>query len=255
MPAASPRGRAEPVPPSAVSRPAASLHLRETEHAIGATPDILGPLSPPQRRQVEDLAVRLSFKPGETVFRQGDRHSGIYIIESGVIRSYYTGPSGREITLAYWSPGNFVGGPEIFGGSPHIWSGTAEKPTEVLQLGGAHLRGLIETMPAFAISLFEALVHKGKCYSALIHMLGTRSVAERLAQLLLLIAQFDGTPLPDGGIVINRHLTHEEVAKMVGATRQWVTTTLDRFREQGLIDLHKHQIVIRNEALFVRFIG
>jgi CRP/FNR family transcriptional regulator, cyclic AMP receptor protein len=249
MPTPQPLKHPPPPPPSP------SLHLRESEHDMGSAPNILERLREIERCRVNGFATRIQFQPGETVFRQGDIHQGIYIIEAGMVRSYYTVPSGREITLAYWSPGNFVGGPEVFGGSPHLWSGTAEQPTRVLQLNGPHLRSLIETIPAFALALFEALVHKGKCYSALIQMLGTRSVAQRLAQLLLLIAQFDGARRPDGGIFIIRTLTHEEIAKMVGATRQWVTTTLDRFRGQGLIDLQKHQIVIRDEARLRQFSG
>jgi len=236
-------------------QPPLSLYLRESEHDIGSAPNLLERLSEVERCRVNGLASRIQFRLGETVFRQGDIHQGIYIIEAGVVRSYYTGPSGREITLAYWSPGNFVGGPEVFGGSPHLWSGTAEQPSQVLRLNGTDLRRLIETIPAFALTLFEALVHKGKCYSALIHMLGTRSVAQRLAQLLLLIAQLDGARQPDGRIVIVRTLTHEELAKMVGATRQWVTMTLDRFHDQSLINLQKHQIVIRDEAGLRRLSG
>ncbi len=48
---------------------------------------------------------------GEGVFFQGDPHTGVWIIESGRVRTFYAGPSGREITLAYWSIGHFLGDP------------------------------------------------------------------------------------------------------------------------------------------------
>ena len=207
---------------------------------------MLAGLDERERRQVFDLGTPLSFAPGEIVFHQGDSHRGIYIIQSGIVRSYYTGPSGREITLAYWAPGNFVGGPDIFGESQHMCSGIAERPSQVLSLGGAALRQLIRTIPGFALNMVEAQAHKGKCYSALIHMLGTRSVTERLAQLLMLMADLDGIRSADG-LIIGRSLTHEELAKMVGATRQWITATLDRFREQGVILICKHQIILTDE--------
>ena len=53
---------------------------------------------------------------GQTLFSQGGKHDGIWLIESGRIRAFYTPPLGREITLAYWHVGNFVGGPEVFEG-------------------------------------------------------------------------------------------------------------------------------------------
>ena len=68
---------------------------------------------------------------GQTLFNQGALHEGIYLIESGRIRVFYTAPSGREITLAYWNPGNFVGGPEIFGAGVHLWSGLAATNSSV----------------------------------------------------------------------------------------------------------------------------
>lgn len=66
------------------------------------------------------LGTKVTVQKGQNLFFQGDKHKGVWIVESGRMRSYYTGPSGREITLAYWTPGHFVGGPEVFGGGLHI---------------------------------------------------------------------------------------------------------------------------------------
>ncbi len=59
-------------------------------------------------------------------------------------------------------------------------------------------------------------------------MLGTRSVIERLAQLLLNLGDLYGTP-ENGTVVIRRRITHDELAALVGSTRQWVTMMLKRF--------------------------
>ena len=65
---------------------------------------------------------RVRFERDDLLFRQGEEHRGILVLRQGVVRSFYQAPSGREITLAHWAPGNFVGGPEIFGGGVHVWS-------------------------------------------------------------------------------------------------------------------------------------
>ena len=62
---------------------------------------------------------------GAQLFSQGSPQDGIFLIESGRIKVFYTAPSGREITLAYWHSGNFVGGPEVFRQGLHVWSGEA----------------------------------------------------------------------------------------------------------------------------------
>ncbi len=235
---------AEPEPQRSAAKP--SLFLTEREPA-GPEPDLFAGLDPDQRRRVVDRGVARHVDPGEAVFRQGDVHHGIYVILSGVVRVFYTAPSGREITLAYWSPGNFVGGPELFGEGLHMWSGAAVRPADVLALRGSEVRRLMREVPGFAANLVEALVQKGRCYSALIHMLGTRSVSARLAHLLLTIGAFEGTRTR-GGLLLGRPLTHEELANMVGATRQWVSITLERFRAQGLVDVRRHQLVLCDEG-------
>ncbi|WP_084143751.1 Crp/Fnr family transcriptional regulator [Methylocapsa acidiphila] len=230
-----------------------SLFLREDEREAGA-PDLLANLAPDELRLLLNASSVLSFSAGQDVFRQGDPHQGMFIIRSGEVRTYYIGPSGREITLAYWSPGNFVGGPVIFGGGRHIWSGRAMRATQVLHVRGRELRRLMSTIPNLAIGLVEALEHKGKCYSAMIHMLGTRSASERLAQMLLLMAERDGRRTK-AGVSIARTLTHDDMAKLVGATRQWITTTLERLESEGAIGIRRTRLVILDESRLRRFAG
>jgi CRP/FNR family cyclic AMP-dependent transcriptional regulator len=75
-------------------------------------------------------------------------------------------------------------------------------------------------------------------------MLGTRSVIERLAHLLLNLADIDASA--DAA----RMPSHEDLAAMVGATRQWVSMTIEKFRKRGLIDIRERRLVLlRPEAL------
>ncbi|SRR6266568_707118 len=224
-----------------------SLRLCDEEGSPACAAGLFAGLSEAERRRVEALGVPRAVLKGEAVFRQGGRHEGIYVILSGAVRVFYTAPAGREITLAYWSPGNFVGGPELYGEGLHVWSGTAVRPGELLALRGEQVRHLAREVPAFATNLVEALVDKSRCYSAVIRMLGTRSVTGRLAHLLLAIGTFDGTPTA-GGLLLGRPLTHEELAKLVGATRQWVSMTLERLRAEGLVEVRRHRIVLRDEV-------
>ena len=157
---------------------------------------------------------------------------------------FYTAPSEREITLAYWHPGNFVGGPNVFGDSLHQWSGVAASDTSVVQLPGRALRKLVVEVPNLAIGLIEGLTFKGRCYSALAQMLGTRSITERLAHLLLHLVDLYGVK-GDDGILIGAAFTHADIAHMVGATRQWVTISLKRMHEKDIVLSRKSRIIVR----------
>jgi len=224
-----------------------SVLLYEGRPSLTGVPDILAGLSPAESRRIFDAGQRVRYARSDMLFRQGEEHRGIFILREGIIRSFYQAPSGREITLANWTPGNFVGGPEIFGGGLHVWSGIAEESGEAIRLPGDQVRRLMVELPSFAIGLVEGLAFKGKCYSALLQMLGTRSGVERLAHLLVNLAEVRGIR-GDDCIVIARTPTHEQLAAMAGATRQWISMTLDRFRSMGLIEIHKRQVVIRQPA-------
>ncbi len=209
---------------------------------------LLDRLSLEEVRTVRRCSRSMQVEAGERIFHQGDPHNGIHLIEAGRVRTFYAGPSGKEITLAYWTPGHFVGGPEVFGGGVHIWSGVAVEKTRLSYLPGSTIRNLVRTMPTFAECIIEGLVEKGRCYSALVQMLGTRSVTERLAHVLLILAEVDRKP--GQRMVVSRRITHDQLASIVGSTRQWVTMTLARFQKAGHIEMDRNVLTVLDaEAL------
>ncbi len=234
----------------AVAATEPALFLAEAIDDLNQGANFLARLSDQAWDVLRRKGTSITLEAGGDVFTQGDQHEGIWLIEDGVVRTFYAAPSGREITLAYWTAGHFVGGPEIFGGGQHIWSADVTQNCRLLYLPAAAIRGLIETQPSFALSLIEGLVAKGKCYSALAQMLGTRSVVERLAQLLVILAENHGRR--DGNrLVIERKITHDQIATIVGSTRQWVTMTLDRFQKKGIISVARHSIVVERYDLLM----
>ena len=209
--------------------------------------NILSYLTESERREVLAQGTLQNRKIGQRVFAQGEAHQGIFFIHAGRVQTYYVSPSGREITLAYWTPGHFVGGPEIFGGGLHMWSAVTLEDSRITFLPAHHLRQLMLQVPNLAIGLVDGLVYKGKCYSALLQILGTQSATGRLAHLLLTLAEREGV-LQNSPIIFGRRFTHDELAKMIGATRQWVTASLRRFKRARIITFEKDRIVILDKT-------
>lgn len=220
-----------------------AVYLSEALDEINQGAGFLDRLSLDEANMLRRAATAIEVDAGESIFMQGDVHNGIFLIEQGRVRVFYAGPGGREITLAYWTPGHFIGGPEVFGGGVHMWSALATQKTRLAYLSAPRLRQLAASVPAVALALIDGLVSKGKCYSALVQMLGTRSVTERLAQLLVILASVEGKEA-GSRLVVDRRITHDQLAAIVGSTRQWVTTTLSRFQERGIIRIQRGQIVI-----------
>lgn len=230
-------------PMSARDNASTAVYLSEVLDDINQGAGFLDRLSLDEANMLRRAASHIEVEAGESIFMQGDVHNGIFLIEQGRVRVFYAGPAGREITLAYWSPGHFIGGPEVFGGGVHMWSAVATQKAVLAYLSAPRLRQLATQVPAVALALIDGLVSKGKCYSALVQMLGTRSVTERLAQLLVILASVEGK---DNGsrLVVDRRITHDQLAAIVGSTRQWVTTTLSRFQDRGIVQIQRGQIVI-----------
>ncbi|MCV6596084.1 MAG: Crp/Fnr family transcriptional regulator [Mangrovicoccus sp.] len=222
---------------------ASAIYLSEYLLDINQGAGFLEGLSDEDRKTVRRLGTRVSMQKGEGVFFQGDPHTGVWVIEKGSVRSFYTGPSGREITLAYWTAGHFIGGPEVFGRGRHIWSADALEPVELLFLSGMSLRKLVCDIPDVALAVIDGLIAKGKCYSALLQMLATRSVSERLRQLLAILADTYGRQ-EEGATIIDRSITYEQIATMVGGTRQWVTQSLDKLEAEGVLAINRREIRI-----------
>lgn len=220
-----------------------AIFLSEYILDINEGSGFLNALTPEDQKSVRRMGTRCTFSKKERIFHQGDSHTGVWILESGRARTYYTGPSGREITLAYWTPGHFLGGPEVFGRGRHVWSADALEDCEMLFLSGMSLQKLVREIPDVAIAVIHGLIAKGKCYSALIQMLGTRSVAERLRQFLLILADTQGRH-EGGKVVIDRTITYEQIASVVGATRQWVTQTFEKLQAEGAMEISRSEIII-----------
>lgn len=229
--------------PSRSQRPDKALYMTESLLEDDTDSNILSHLTDQDRTRLLDLGQRCDYAPGDHFFHQGEPHTGIHLIEYGRVRSYYTSQAGREITLGYWTADHFLGAPQIFGGGFHMWSSVAVEPSQGVWLPGRELKALAYQIPGLAIGLIEGLVHKGKCYAALLQLVGTRPMCKRLAHLLLTLAGDHGEQ-NGGRTALDRRFTHEELANMIGATRQWVSLTLERFEKASLVARDGAYIVV-----------
>lgn len=225
------------VGPEAAGNSAGAIMTPDGSVLSGGPPKLLRGLSPAQVERVVAAGRRKVVHRGERLFSQGQPNNGIYLVESGRVRVFYISPTGREITLAYWHEGNFVGGPEVYGRGRHMWSGVAATSARILHLPGDPLRQMAAEIPALASGIIDGLIFKAKCYSALAQMLGTRSATERLANLLLHLANLYGTEADGGSIQLATSLSHADLASMTGVTRQSVSTTLRKLSDLGLVDI------------------
>lgn len=196
---------------------------------------LLKALSEPDFDLVFQTGKKLIHKNRQFLLKQGETGDGIHIILSGVVESVYTNALGRELMLATWQKGDFVGAPYVLGHHRHSWSARALGHVESLHLDRVSIRSLVAASPAFALALIECLGFKGETYSTLAQALAGQKVYERLS--LLLVKLCENAAQPYGDTICLGRLTQANIARMIGATRQSVSVALNRLQDDGIISI------------------
>jgi CRP-like cAMP-binding protein len=192
--------------------------------------------------------TRQQFRRRTKLYTEGTVHKATYIIESGLIRTFYESPAGKEITLGYWTTGDMIGGPFFFDDTGiHVWSAEAVEDSTVLAISGRRLSDLMMKSTGFASAILDAIAFKLMWDSLLLQSLATQSVPSRLAGMLVRLSTLYGEATPDG-VVLGRGFTQEKLANMVGTTREWLNAQLKHLQQEGLLDVRGRKIVIRDLA-------
>lgn len=221
---------------------------------VSPRPGQISALEPRLRDLIVGRSQSVHFRPGESLFEQGAQHRCSFIIEQGLVRAYYTAASGREITLAYWSEGDIVGGPNFYGGGYHTWSGAALRPTQVLAIRGDDLKELANLYPQIGLWVTDTLMFKMRWMSILLQLHGTEAVQIRVARLILMLGDIYGTK-SDAEVIVEHPINQGDLATLVGASRQWTNRVLKELRELGLVRMEDHIIRIMDPPGLMELAG
>jgi CRP/FNR family transcriptional regulator, cyclic AMP receptor protein len=227
-----------------------SSHSAE-EPPILYRPERFADLEPALRNALLEAGRSQSFAPGQIMFEQGTRHTYTYVIEQGLVRTYYTAHSGREVTLCYWADGDLVGGPNFFGGSIHVWSGVASCPTRTLAIRGKDLKSLAARLPKVALWIADVAMFKLKWISLLFQLHGTESVSQRLPHLLLMLTDIYGVKEGDATVIRHR-LNQSDLSMLLGTSRQWTNKAMGELKQRDLLRIEEGRIVILDLAGLAR---
>ena len=225
----SPKGRVPPRLPKGESRAGKNSTLRPDQL------DLFSELTPEEQDAFLACCTRQQFAPRVNLFSQDEPYTKSYLIRSGMVRTYYVSPSGKEITIAYWTEGAMVGGPNVFREQRlHIWSAQAVTEVVAEQIRGQDLEQLSMRIPRLAHYLIETMSYKLYWVSVLLQTFGTQSVRARVAHLLLQLGERYGEEEPTGTLIAQQ-FSHEDLSRMVGATRSWVTLALKQLKSEGIV--------------------
>lgn len=211
--------------------------------------DFLGNLDARERDALFALGKRRGYAKGEAVFRPGGPGANVYVLESGRVKIYQPATSGREVLLWFCLVGEVFGLAEVaWGGRGRVVGATACEASTLLVVSQDEFRRFLVSRPRMALLCMEVLSSRLRGLSDVLVNLASDEVDTRIAKLILRLGARYGRR--EGGVMhLDIPLTHQEIADMVGTTRQTVTSVLSRLRRQGVLSIDTHRIQIESEEL------
>ena len=186
------------------------------------------------------------------LYRQGDHCANVLWIKNGIVKLSHLTTQGTEITIALLRKGDVIG---FLGehAAHHAMEETAQALGEVdfYRLAYQDFKALLSQRAELAWYVFEETYARKQKIERKLRTILTQSVEVRLAATLLELAEMFGIRCTHG-YALEIHLTQQDVADLIGASRPVVSTILNDFRSRGMLDYTRDQICI-NDAAFVDF--
>ena len=210
--------------------------------------DVLEPLSEEELRELLRRNLETSLEPGEIFYTPEDLSEKLFILKKGRVRIFKTADS-RELTLAEIEPEEVFGEMALTAQRLQGAYAQALEASTVISMSREELENLIEEKPQVGIRLVHLLSERLCSYESRMEDLTLKDVPARLANLILLLCEEEGV-MTCQDIKIPHHYTHERLGTMIGANREAVTRAFGQLQNEGVVELRRRLIRIRNiEAL------
>jgi len=200
---------------------------------------------------ISERVRRRRFRTGDIIFHKDDPGSTLHMLESGQVKVFVPTEDGKDMILAKLGPEQFFGELSLLDNKPRSASAQAADETVTLSLERADLFAFLREQPEIALRLLEVVATRLRQTDALLEDLAFLDIDGRLAKRLIQLGKTFGIPSPSG-VTIDLRLTQEEIAGMIGATRESVAKRLGYYRRRGLISITNHRITILKPAELAR---
>ncbi len=185
-----------------------------------------------QAEAVAGAVIKRRYKRGEGIVEQGKQSNALSIILTGRARVVTTDARGREVILAIMHPSDYIGEMSLIDNEPHSATVRTEVQTDVLVVGRAEFARCLLENSSMAYAVMKGLVQRLRQADRKIESLALMDVYGRVARALLESA----APDREGNAVIRDKVSRQDLAKMVGASREMVSRVMKDLEERGFIE-------------------
>lgn len=204
-------------------------------------------LSPEQLKRLKDEMVWKKVQANATVFQTGDPAEYLFYIEQGCVKTMKTTSDGQEITFALKGGGDLIGLADVLSDSFPAYEHSAVAFTDTL-LGVIHkndLDALLVQSPSLSMAFMQWLALEQRIMQTILRDIVLHGKPGALSSVLIRLANSYGQPT-DRGIRISLRLTNQELAHLIGATRESVNRVLCRLKSERVISVDHGHLVIHD---------
>jgi CRP/FNR family cyclic AMP-dependent transcriptional regulator len=192
------------------------------------------------------VAVFRKVPRGSTILRAGDRTDFVYLILSGNLKVLVSDEEGREVILSNLNPGEFFGEMGVLDDNPRSATVVAVTPCELIVIAKSDFKRCLAENFDVSLFIMRNLVKRLRSADRKIESLALIDVYGRVARLLLEMAEDEG-----GQQVVKRKISKQDIAKMIGASREMVSRVKKDLALQGLIEEGNGRILLREKINLV----
>jgi len=200
---------------------------------------------------LERLMTTRSVARGHVVFREGDPGDRLFVVMDGKVKISRSAADGRENLLAVLGGGEMFGELSLFDPGPRTASVSAITDSTLASLDHDDLRPLLSERPGVAVELLQALAQRLRRTNEAMADLVFTDVPGRVAKALLDLSEKFGMPEQDG-IRVRHDLTQEELAQLVGASRETVNKALSEFAHRGWLRIEGRSVLLLDSERLTR---
>jgi CRP/FNR family cyclic AMP-dependent transcriptional regulator len=208
--------------------------------------DIFSQMRAEEYHMIDQYSSMKAVTKGDILYLQGALDKKVYLLKKGAVKITKLTPQGNEIILDIFSGGSMFGEMSVIDPQERDESAVVVEDGLLCIIKKEDFERLVEMVPGLAIRLSKMIgLKRWKIENKLLDLL-YRTVEQRLAKTFLNLLEDFGVPHKNGYLLQIR-LTHKDFADLIASTRETVTATLNKMKNDGLIDFEDKYIVIKSQ--------
>lgn len=229
------------------SRPSSADRALMKQHWHIRNCSLFEKLTPEQLALLEGRARIRTVSKGAAIYLPSDHSDSAILLGAGRVRIGALTPDGKQATLAFIEPGEIFGELALLQPGQREETAEAMAPSTIVLLPGEDLRRMMESSPSLALGVTKLIGLRRKRIEQRIRSLLFRSNRDRVRLLLLDLVEQYGRKT-EAGALIDLPLSHQELAAIIGATRETVTLVLGELQLEEILSVRRQKVIVRDLA-------